>query len=257
MQRKRWYWLLSVVGWLVYAPLAAAAPNGLPLAPFQARYGGFVDVVGVDMELRMQGKMDLSLSDAGNGRYRMQYEVKAVLGTVQAQANGEFSNNEIRPVSYEQTVTSLKKSHTQLTFNWGANTVRAVEDGEQKILPLSGRAVDPLSLHLLVMWDLQQGQKPRQYTLINGTKLRTYNVSLEGEETLKTRLGNLRTLRVTSTRDNKDNDRITTFWLAPELGYLPVQVVHQNKGKETLRMLLEEVKQDGPKTQISSRQRNR
>jgi hypothetical protein len=92
------------------------------------------------------------------------------------------------------------------------------------------------------MWDMQQNQTPRQYTLISGVRLKDYKVDMEGEETLQTPVGDLRTLRVRSSRVKEGSDRVTKLWLAPELDYLPVQMVHENDGAETMRMLLEEVK---------------
>lgn len=228
---------------LIQAMIPADA-NALPVNPFMARYSGFLAVINVAVNLRVEGMLNMTLRDTGNGRYQMSYDVNGLLGSVEAQANGEFVDDVVRPFSYMQTTKSLKRSQTQLTFNWQNQTLRIQEDDERETLPLPEEQVmDPLSLYLLVMWDLQRGRVPKHYTLVDGTKLKTYQVASQGKETVQTPLGKLRTLRISSKKSDPDSDRVTTFWFAPSLGYVPVQIVSENDGKETLRMLLQELKE--------------
>jgi hypothetical protein len=219
------------------------AADNLPVTPFQARYNGFVALTDSPINMRVNGKLEMALRDAGNGQYRMDYELKGFIGSVEARAKGIFQDNNMRPLTYRQKIKGIKQSRTEIDFNWRQNTLAVSEDEESETLPLKERVVDPLSLHLLVMWDMQQNQKARQYTLVSGVRLKDYGVKIEGEETLQTPLGDLRTLRVRSSRVDPGSDRVTKLWLAPELDYLPVQMVHENGGEETMRMLLEEVKE--------------
>ena len=224
--------------------LIPAVVNALPVSPFTASYSGSLAVVNGAVNLRIDGILNMTLRDAGNGRYQMNYDVNGLLGSVEAQANGEVVDNAVRPLNYRQTTKSLKRSQTQLTFNWQNQTLHIQEDDERKTLPLpEAQVMDPLSLYLLVMWDLQRGRAPEHYILVDGTKLKTYQVASQGKETVQTPLGNLRTVRVSSKKSDPDSDRITTFWFAPSLGYVPVQIVSENDGKETLRMLLQELKE--------------
>lgn len=94
--------------------------------------------------------------------------------------------------------------------------------------------LDPLSLNLQVMWDLQRGRVPGEYRLVDETELKSYQIKNEGEETLETPLGKLRAARISQSKPGKT--RITTFWFAPELHFLPVRVEQKKDGKEVLRM---------------------
>lgn len=221
------------------------AADSLPVKPFKARYDGYVLVGDSPLEMRVKGKLDMALEDQGNGQYRMIYALTGFIGSIKARADGSFHGDDLRPLVYRQTVDSITKSETHMDFNWQQKTLDVTEDQERETLPLKRRVVDPLSLHLLVMWDMQQDQPSQVYTLANGTRLKDYQTEMEGEETLQTPLGNLRTLRVRSSRAKEESDRVTTLWLAPELNYLPVQMVHENDGEETLRMLLQEVEGGG------------
>ena len=49
--------------------------------------------------------------------------------------------------------------------------------------------------------------------------------------------------RLSARHDEKKN-RTTTFWLAPKLGYLPVQMRQTEPGKATISLVLTEIKFD-------------
>lgn len=222
--------------WLGHHTVAMAA---LPVAPFEAHY----TVYGKGIPL---GEGVMTLTDGGNGQYDMRSEVRpyaplALLVAVQIneRASGEFRDGVIRPLDYKQQSSGSKSSTTEISFDWQHSTLRAQHNAQQAIIPLTAGIVDPLSLHLQVMWDLQEGHKPTQYTLVDGTELKTYQIKLEGEETLKTPLGNLDTVRISQSKPG--STRITTFWFAPALSYLTVQIAQEKDSKETLRMVIKSV----------------
>ncbi len=232
--------LVNLLGLLLATSVLAA--DSLPIHPFKARYSGNVIVPLKPVDLSVKGTMELTLSDAGSGRYRLSSLISGVIGTINSEAEGEFLKDSIHPLRYEQTANTLKKSQTRAVFNWQNKTIDAQENDEQRTLQLTDGVVDPLSLYLLVMRNLQEGRKTPQYTLLSSIRLKTYLASPEGEETLETPLGKLRTLRISSHRDKPGNEGdITTLWFAPELSYLPVQMVRQEEGKETLRMTIQAV----------------
>ena len=57
----------------------------------------------------------------------------------------------------------------------------------------------------------------------------------QGNETVKTPYGTYNTLKVVLTHDN--GSKSSTFWLAPNLDYLPVKMAHQD-GKTSFSLLL-------------------
>jgi hypothetical protein len=62
-----------------------------------------------------------------------------------------------------------------------------------------------------------------------------------GEETLKTALGEIDTLKFTRVK-NIDSKRKTTLWCSPKLGYLPVQIEHVDKDGSTFTAVLRRLK---------------
>ncbi len=213
----------------------STAHADLPIAPFQARYHLYGSGLPV-------GEALMSLDAVGAQGYTMHFEVRpnklvALLTShqIQEQASGEIHNGQVQPLYYErQADTGRETQQVKLRFNWPAAQVEARRNAEQATLPLSPGVTDPLSLNLAVMRDLQSGQLPEQYALVDGTEPRVYQVRNEGEETLNTTLGRLRTVRVSQTRP--DGNRTTTFWFAAELQYLPVRIARKKNGREDLRL---------------------
>lgn len=220
------------------SPIAAAADR--PIAPFEARY----DLYGVGLPV---GRALMTLDYPEPNRYAMRFEVRpnplvALLASneIQEQASGEIHDGEVQPIEYRQQAdTGGEKRNVQLRFDRSAGQIEARSNAEQATLPLSPAITDPLSLNLAVMWDLKRDQLAEQYTLIDRTAPRTYQIRREGEETLKTSLGSLQTVRINQAQPG--GSRITTFWFAPELQYLPVRITRQKKGREDLRLEIRSV----------------
>lgn len=224
----------ALVG-LLTLNLSVTVADGLPVTPFQARYEVYASGFSV-------GEAVVTLTADGPNAYHMSSDVRpnglvAVLasGRIHEQVNGEIRNGVIRPDRYERLLDSGRKSnHMQLHFDWSAAQVQARHDSEQATLPLSPGVVDPLSLQLVVMGDLKRGRTPSQYSLVDKTEIKTYQIRNQGEETLDTPLGSLRTVRINQYTPGKT--RMTTFWVAPERQYLLVRIAQEKDGKETLRM---------------------
>lgn len=231
----RLFHVIALIGWLAAGSPLALADGGLPVTPFQARY----EVFGKGLSL---GEAVMSLTAVGSDGYRMSSDVKpsglaALLASarVHEQVNGKIHDGRIQPIRYERQMdTGKKSSNVQLDFDWQANQVEASDNAEQATLPLSPGVVDPLSLNMVVMRDLQLNRLPKQYTLVDEIELKTFQIHNQGEETLNTPLGQLRTIRISHSKPG--NTRITTFWFAPELHYLPVRIAQYKKGQEVMRM---------------------
>lgn len=220
--------------------LSTQAAVERPVAPFQARY----ELYGVGLPL---GEAFMVLDYPEPNHYAMRFEVRPnrlvgllTSNQVQEQASGEIHNGQVQSTQYaQQADTGGETRDIQLRFNRSTGQVEARNNAEQATLPLSPGVTDPLSLHLAVMWDLERDQLPEQYALIDGTRIRTYQIRNEGEETLKTALGELHTMRVSQAQSS--GSRITTFWFATDLQYLPVRITRQKKGREDLRLEIRSV----------------
>lgn len=219
---------------LALSSLATAADD-LSVAPYQARYEVYASGFSI-------GEATITLAATGPGAYQMTSDVRpnglvALLasGRIREQVSGEIREGAIRPGQYERLLdTGRKSDHMQLQFDWSTGQVQARHNADQVTLPLAPGVVDPLSLQLVVMADLQRGRTPSQYSLLDRNEIKTYQIRNRGQETLDTPLGELNTILINQYTPGKT--RMTTFWVAPDLQYLPVRIMQEKKGKEDLRM---------------------
>ena len=232
---KLWFYAVALVSSWLLSSLATAADDGLPVPPYQARYEVYASGFSV-------GEAVITLTAPGPGAYRMTSEVRpnglvALLasGRIHEQVSGDIRNGLIQPRQYERRLdTGRKSNHMQLQFDWPTGQVQARYNADQATLPLAPGVVDPLSLQLVVMADLQRGRTPSQYSLVDRTEIKTYQIRNQGREILETPLGKLNTELINQYTPGKT--RMTTFWIAPDLHCLPVRIMQEKDSKEDLRM---------------------
>jgi hypothetical protein len=123
-----------------------------------------------------------------------------------------------------------------LNFDWAKNVVRT-NDSPSRPLPDSG--IDPMVLQLAVRKQLKDqngaADRPIRVMVIENDKQKEYELTLTGEEDIKTAVGTVRTVRLERLNDRK---RQLRFWLAPSLDYLPVRIERQKKDGPGFRMKL-------------------
>jgi hypothetical protein len=225
---------VALAGLWILNPLAGAA-DSLPVAPYQARYEVYASGFSV-------GEAVVTLTATSAGAYRMTSDVRPnglvtllASGRIHEQVSGEIHEGAIQPRQYERLLdTGRKSDHMQLRFDWSTGQVQSRHNADQATLPLAPGVMDPLSLQLVVMADLRRGQTPSQYSLVDRNEIKTYQIRNQGREVLETPLGKLNTVLISQYTPGKT--RMTTFWVAPDLHYLPVRIMQEKKGKEDLRM---------------------
>ena len=229
---------ILLISGLLGLPSLSMADNGLPFPSFELRFD--VNAKGITV-----AEAIITLQDEGNERYTMRSDVRprgavSLFSSQEARERvyGRFDKAGIQPLNYERQRRKGDKNRTiSLSFDWQNQTAKAIKNQkEEKILPLTPGIVDPLSMYLVAALDLASGKKVDEYTLAGDDRLKTYRIQQQGEETVKTSLGNLQTLRVSQQRHGSDD--MVVLWFAPALNYLPVQIAKLKDGKETVRMTI-------------------
>jgi Protein of unknown function (DUF3108) len=90
------------------------------------------------------------------------------------------------------------------------------------------------------MLDLQQGNLPNTFQIIDKDELKDFIYTQEGTANIRTDLGRLDTIIVSSQRAG--NDRILRMWFAPALGFVPVQAERTRGGKLEFAMRIKTLK---------------
>lgn len=213
------------------------ADQPLSVPPFEARYA--VSRAGLPV-----GSAVLRLEYEGTTRYRIHSSLKTneLASLINARSENEQVEGELvdgipRPLHYRVKRKGDKAGEIRMDFDWDRKRVTAVVDGKRTRQDLPPRAVDPLSLHLLVMLDLQRGKLADEYQVVGGDRLKTYRTQSLEETTISSPLGELTALAVS--RQRPQSRKKTTFWHAPALDYLPVQISRAKEGTEKSRLTLD------------------
>ncbi len=80
---------------------------------------------------------------------------------------------------------------------------------------------------------------PKTFQIIDKDQLKEFNYTQEGTARIRTEIGELETVIVTSQRTG--NNRILRMWFAPSLGFVPVQAERSRDGKVEIAMRIKSV----------------
>lgn len=227
------FFLLSIPQWL----LAQDIPD------FSANYQ--VSLNGLSAgEL----KRVLSTNNDGTRTFASQIQTKGMFAffkpdLIEETSVWSYQKEAILPHSYLYQRTGGKKEKFQhLTFDWQTQQV-LVDDNKQQInIAIKPKTYDKLIYQLALMADLEMQKKELSYLIADGSKLKTYNITMLGTETITTSLGKVATIKLTRLHDNTKKQRQTTLWCAPQLHFLPIKIEHIEKNGTRFTAELRQIK---------------
>lgn len=176
--------------------------------------------------------------ERGEDHYQLTNEARNFLGRIREQETFSIDqNHRIDPVryAYERSILGSKRKETAV-FHPIEGRVVTLYKGEEEEMPLTEGLFAPLSYQFAMRRDLLDGRRELTYPVVRRGRIKEYRYRIQGEETLETPLGDLRTLKLK--RDRDSSDRETYLWVAVELDYLPVKL-HQKEDGESYEMLIE------------------
>ena len=219
---------------------AAAKPD--ELKPFEATY----DWIWHGMNVAVS-TLWLEHQDGDHWVYRSKSEPRGI-GRVFSERPTQVSVMEVadsgvRPLSYKADAgNSSTKRNADVQFDWENNHVSGAYEDAKVDMPTTPGIQDDLSVQIALMVELLRGHTPEKFSLINGNSVREYRYTREGEETLTTPVGTIRTVVYRS--EKQYSPRVNRFWCAPSLGYIPLRVQQTNDGKVEWAMEVQKVKRD-------------
>lgn len=198
------------------------------LKPFEASYiwiwhGMTVAVSTLKLDQHQDSWVYASKSDP-RGIGRMFSERPIQQSTLRITASG------VQPLSYKaDDGTSGSKRDADVQFDWEHNRATGTYEDTKVDMPLQPGIQDDLSVQIALMVELLAGRTPSQFLLIDKNSVREYKYTREGEESLSTPLGKLATVIYRSQKTG--SPRVTRFWCAPSLGFIPLRA-EQKKGDD-------------------------
>ena len=137
---------------------------------------------------------------------------------------------QVEPLSYRgDDGTGSTKRKVDVVYDWEKHRVTGVYEDTPVDLPLTPGVQDEASVQVALMVELLRGHTPERFELLDKNNVREYNYVREGEETLKTPFGDVRTVIYRSHRANSPH--VNRYWCAPGRGYIPMRV-QQKRGDD-------------------------
>jgi hypothetical protein len=214
-------------------PVAADAG----IAPFSAHYQA-------DWKTMNVGTSDLELKqDTASGHYLYTWTITAhgifrlYRDEVIQQSWLSIDAGHVRPEKYRAEDGS---SSVNLDFDWDAGRVRGTSEKKAVDLKIKEGTQDLMSIQVEVMLDLKKGNLPETFQIIDKDQPKEFIYTQEGTAHIRTALGELDTVIVTSRQSG--NNRILRMWFAPSLGFVPVQAERTRDGKLDFAMRIKTLK---------------
>ena len=213
---------------LLSAQTALALPNA-----YQADYS----VAKGSMTL---GNLHTSLKYSGNRyayhKYTKATGIAALLTGIKIteRTDGQFSGQNIIPQSYFYNMSRHGKSRID-KVNFNQRKAAGSYDGTPYQLNTPPNTQDRASLEISLARDLSFNKKRLSYSVITHGEKTQYNFQRIGNEKIKTPAGTFNTVKVKVIRSGSKRD--TTFWMAKELGFIPVKINHREKDTVIISVL--------------------
>lgn len=214
----------------VAASVGARADSGAFPPEFTATYAAAYR--GIEA-----GNLTFKLRREENGRYV--YETQAdpsflarlvVSRNALERSEMVIDENGVRPLEWTlDDGKSGNKDDGRLSFDWDNGRVTGFAGGQKIDLPTEAGLQDRLSIQIEVTTSLLRGKEPGTIPLIDDDRVKRYTYRRTGTATLDTPLGSVETIIYESAREG--SSRLSRFWMAPTLDYLPVRAEQIRKGK--------------------------
>lgn len=228
--------------WRISLTLIAAITYSSPLlsnsSVFQAEYS--LHAKGLKV-----AKMQRQHSVLENGNHFFKSETKTVgLASlfrddhIIESTEWKENNSDIQPIKYSyQRSNKKKKRQVQITFDETQQRIINSINNDNWTLPFQEGVYDKLLYQIVLMKELSLGDTPKEYSIADGGKIKSYRFSQLGKETIDTPIGKLETIKMSLHKDNKE--RKTILWCAESLDFLPVKVENTEKNGDHVIAIIE------------------
>ena len=225
--------LLAIAASAAFAAPARSAPpaDATGVAPFSAQY--LADWKGISI-----GTSEIRLESTEPGRYLYVWTITA-RGIFRLAYHDDVVQkswvttvgDHVRPDRY---LGQEGSATVELNFDWQNKRATGVSESKPVDIELKDGTQDVMSSQVEVMLDLKNGNLPKTFHIIDKDQLKEFDYTQDGTARIRTAIGELDTVIVTSQRVG--NNRVLRMWFAPSLGFVPVQAERSRDGKVEIAM---------------------
>ncbi|HYB66534.1 MAG TPA: DUF3108 domain-containing protein [Steroidobacteraceae bacterium] len=199
------------------------------LKPYQATYAGIWNDMKVAVShLKLEHTGDTWTTTSSSSPHGIIGHLAAGIFPPRQVSVVRVTASGVEPQSFRSEGGKRDKS-INLVYDWPGTRVTGLYEGTQVDQALAPGVQDDGSVQLALIVELLAGRTPRSFRMIDRNGTREYQFARDGEATLQTAIGAVRT--VVYRAQKAGSPRITRFWCAPERGYVPLKV-EQTRGDE-------------------------
>lgn len=203
-----------------------------PYPEFQAIYkatwrGGWIPVSVV---------AEKSLQYTENRRAELRFEADSAIAGLQEISTFSWSEDRIQPQQYQYLRSGLfDEPDRHQVFDWQNKSVTDIAQKREYPGQWHDQIQDNLSYHLQAGIDLKAGKTQFSYPVFDRKKVKDFKFQLVGYESLQTKVGTLRTVKVEQVESKKSKTK-THIWFAKDYDYMLVRLKQKKKDGQTYQV---------------------
>jgi|MDSY01.2.fsa_nt_gb hypothetical protein len=177
-----------------------------------------------------------SLTYQEDGSAILKFEADSAIAGLEEISTFRFLEQTIQPLQYRYLRTGLfKEPDRNQIFNWQEKQI--VNGDNQKVFEghWNDLVQDNLSYNIQASIDLKLGKTQFTYPVFDRNKVKDFKFQLVGFESLKTKVGVLRTVKVEQIESKKSKKK-TYIWFAKDYDYLLVRLKQKQKDGQTYQI---------------------
>jgi hypothetical protein len=165
-----------------------------------------------------------------NDQWFFEFTASTFFASITENVSFNLIDNQIRPENYYYKSQLFgKKREAKLSFDWKDMKVENDIENKPWKMDIHEKTIDKLGVQLQLRQDLKVNRDNLHYEIADGGRLKYWTFARIGTQKIKTRLGDLDTVKVVRT-DSQNNDRESVFYFAPEYDFLLVKMKYvENK----------------------------
>jgi len=190
------------------------------------------------------GNLHTSLKYSGDNysyhKYTKSTGLAAILTGIKITENtdGKVSGQVITPTNY--LFNQAKRGGGKVDkVSFSRNVATGSYKGTPFNIKVATGVQDKASIEILLARDLSQNKPRLSYNVVSKGEQSQFNFQKLGNEVLKTPAGTFNTIKVKVVRSS--SKRETVFWMAKEMGYMPVKIRHR-ENKDVLTTVIKNYK---------------
>lgn len=202
--------------------VSTLATSAFAVTPYSATYT-------FNLDNKATGTAVRKLSQKGD-RWVYDFTAKVpVLASASEKSVFNLNNNQVISQSYQRQYKILvHQQNTSLQFNPSQKTISVQRDQKASQFTWQAGVLDDLNVEIQLREDLKKNSLKNSYLIADHRDITPRQFVKEGTAKITTASGTYDTVKVRI--NHKDKQKVTTFWLAPALDYLPVQMSHSDEG---------------------------